>query len=772
MQYRIRRWVVVFTAVGLAGNCNQPAPTVPESSAALDYQQDLAGCASEPARSGGVDELPGYDDIPAPAVPRFIREAERPAQVDLSTYVPTPCNQGALNSCAGWAGAYGLMTYLAAANVDGWVDLDRTDRQFSPTFVFNQANAYRLGRSSRSSCREAGTFLTDMLTLLRDTGCATWLDLPYSANNCDAQPAAEIITAAQDFRIAYFRAVQRTVADVKSYLSEGIPVLITLRVGDAFMNLGPGDVYNTTNDTNLFAHAVLAVGYDDAIGGTGAIKIMNSWGTRWGDGGFGFISYDVWLAADTEAFVVGKDLVSSISSLNARILAPGTIYDPLQDTDDDGYPDTMELEFGLDPQVADPNPDRKYRPDSDADGWPDDAELTFGTNPRDRDSVPFGIGHVLPIVLFDLYLSGQGERGVATYHRIGATRDIAFTATNVAVGEEPRSVSVTDVDGDGDLDLAVPNAGSNDVTLLINDGHGVFTPGLDVPVLGSPTFVTAGDLNGDGLDDLALGIDVAGLSTIVQLVNDGRGGYGVALGLTLAGGALSAASADLTGDGAMDLAVTIPLLNQVLLLANDGHGGLETAEVFDFATAPTSLSASDLNGDGDLDLVVGLGEGNGLSVLENTVGGVFQEPATADSEPVDALTVRELNNDGYPDLVTACFNTDRINVLLNDGAGNLGAPTSYAVGDGPTAAAVADLNNDGWSDIVVTNQLSESISVLANLGEAVFAPATHYVASGAPIQVVVADLDNDGDLDVVTVNGGGDASAPGSVTVLLNQFNP
>ena len=60
------------------------------------------------------------------------------ARVDLSEFVPTPCNQGELFACTAWAGGYGLMTYLAAENIEGWLNLDRTDRHFSPTFILNE----------------------------------------------------------------------------------------------------------------------------------------------------------------------------------------------------------------------------------------------------------------------------------------------------------------------------------------------------------------------------------------------------------------------------------------------------------------------------------------------------------------------------------------------------------------------------------------------------------------------------------------------------------
>ena len=392
----------------------------------------LAGCGADPTFAGGAYELPHYDLIPAPPVPRAIREAERPARVDLSEFVPTPCNQGYLHSCACWVGGYGLMTYLAAENIEGWVDLDRTDRHFSPTFIFNRANAFRLQRSPHDSCLSAGTFMPDMFTLLRDTGCATWLEMPYTADHCETQPDAETVARAGDFKIGYFRCVEDDVATMQSYLDRRIPVAAALILGPDATTLGLGDVYSSieVDHEDRFVHSLLTVGYDNDIG---ALKIMNSWGTKWGAGGFGFVSYEVWEAIAVETYVVGRELVTPITTLRdiaepkllaavPRIGARSCAGSPLLDSDGDGYPDTLELEFasfGLDPLVPDDNPDFEPVEDADADGWPDETELVFGTDPASADDFPFDCDFVYPEDFFDEFLNQDGDSAGGRFRIIG-----------------------------------------------------------------------------------------------------------------------------------------------------------------------------------------------------------------------------------------------------------------------------------------------------------------------------------------------------------------
>src|SRR5437899_2749073 len=61
------------------------------------------------------------------------------------------------------------------------------------------------------------------------------------------------------------------------------------------------------------------------------------------------------------------------------------------------------------------------------------------------------------------------------------------------------------LNGDGKLDLAVANQGSNDVSILLGHGDGTFAPEQRVPGGQGASFMMAADLNGDGKLDLVIG---------------------------------------------------------------------------------------------------------------------------------------------------------------------------------------------------------------------------------------------------------------------------
>src|SRR5438876_58233 len=120
-------------------------------------------------------------------------------------------------------------------------------------------------------------------------------------------------------------------------------------------------------------------------------------------------------------------------------------------------------------------------------------------------------------------------------------------------GINSESVAAGDFDGDGKLDVAVANAGSNTVSVLLGDGQGRFAAPVTFAVGAQPEFVIAGDFNGDRILDLAVANKGSGAVTV--LLGDGRGNFGTGsrttLSVTLGG----------TGHGTVTSSETPPQIN-------------------------------------------------------------------------------------------------------------------------------------------------------------------------------------------------------------------
>jgi hypothetical protein len=741
-------------------------------------------CAAPPPDAFGGNRLPRYELLPVTPVPRRVREAERLAQVDLSESVPTPCNQGALNSCAAWAGGFGLMTYLAAANIDGWVDLDRTDRNFSPTFVFNQANAYRMGHSKQDSCLRAGTYLVDMFGLLRDTGCATWGDMPYQVDDCKTLPAAEVLNRAADFKIQYHKNVPRgDVVTVQSYLGQGIPLVVNLTVGDVFAHLSSGETLDEV-DEDGFCHAVLVVGYDNDLA---AVKIMNSWGTQWGDGGFGFISYDIWPEMNTEAYVVGNKLdtlLKSVDDASGGKWTPGAQaaedlggcrFNPQFDTDGDGYPDSLELEFasfGFDPNVPDENPDFVELDDTDADGWPDVTEVGFETDPRDAEDYPFRCAYELPAVIFD------------EPDAVACTDYFLFELLRFASGGTgPRGVAVADLNQDGMTDVVLANADFDDtgsganVTVLLGNGDGTLDAPAVVATGQAPRYLATSLLNGDAFVDLAFTDDDQ--ETVSVLPGNGDGTFAAGEVLAIAGGSGPIALADLDADGANDLVV--PGMDNTTLFFGVGDGTFPTQQTADVGLSRTPVVPADLNNDGVVDLAgYTVVDGNfGVAVLLGAGDGTFAQAEYIDFGPLqiaipvpNALAPGDFDGDGNTDLAVALVADSRVSILFGAGDGTLPGRqdvSTTALVVQPDGLAVIDLDGDGPDDLALGSQTGD-VAVLRRNDDGSFTESIQSVADGEVATIVslaVNDLDGDGDADLVVPAG-----VPAQVIVLRSVCGP
>ena len=101
------------------------------------------------------------------------------------------------------------------------------------------------------------------------------------------------------------------------------------------------------------------------------------------------------------------------------------------------------------------------------------------------------------------------------------------SSTKYAVGDGPTSIATGDFDGDGSVDLAVANAGTDrglpSVSVLLNAGDGTFHQAIDFHGFRNPPErIVAGDPDRDGDDDLV--VSMSGDADLALLVNRGATG--------------------------------------------------------------------------------------------------------------------------------------------------------------------------------------------------------------------------------------------------------
>ena len=223
-------------------------------------------------------------------VPRF--RAYLPPEVDLSFRFPTPGSQGSQGSCTAWATGYALRSYHEGIN-RRWDNFSSSSQTFSPSYIYN-----RIHRNG--SC--SGTAISVALDLLKNEGVVPFSDFPYNAQDCSRQPEPEQIKDARQNRIKSWRALNVSkIDDAKGQLASGNPVVFGMNISDSFDNIRGDFIYDDITSPRTGGHAMVLVGYSDA---KQAFKLINSWGTRWGDKGYAWVSYRAVRALSQNQFVI------------------------------------------------------------------------------------------------------------------------------------------------------------------------------------------------------------------------------------------------------------------------------------------------------------------------------------------------------------------------------------------------------------------------------------------------------------------------------------
>jgi len=354
----------------------------------------------------------------------------------------------------------------------------------------------------------------------------------------------------------------------------------------------------------------------------------------------------------------------------------------------------------------------------------------------------------------------------------------------------PFSISASDFDGDGKIDLVASNGNSSSIAFYRNTGsNGVVSFSSPLPITSGtfPAGIAVGDIDGDGKLDVAVANQSSFTVSIFRNTSTiGTISFANKVDVSVGATPLSVALADLDGDGKLDIAVPNSGGNSLSILQNHSTSGVilfPSLRFFATATAPRNITTSDIDGDGKLDVVVTNASSNSLSVFRNTSTlGAIALSAKVDfttGNTPNGLAVGDIDGDGKPDIAVTNQDANTISIFRNTAVtgtinnSSFATKLDFTTGTTPRSLTLSDVDADGKVDVTVANFNNNNASVFLNTsssGAVSLANKIDFATANSPAWVTSVDIDGNGRPDIITTNQTGTANT--AISVLLNETIP
>jgi C1A family cysteine protease len=207
---------------------------------------------------------------------QFLEAVPLPERVDHTDEVPPIFDQGPAGTCVACATGYYDKSFQEGLE-RRW-PLKESAHQFSPLYIYSQR---------QRKPQDGGMTIREAMKIIQEQGVCPLAEMPYQLDRLNQEPTAKQRAAARPYRSKSYARLSR-IGEMEVYLL-GNCFIAGVMVHEGFMDAPGGVIALPTPGTEyLGGHAVCVVGFDRR---NRMFKFANSWGSQWGDHGFGHIGY-------------------------------------------------------------------------------------------------------------------------------------------------------------------------------------------------------------------------------------------------------------------------------------------------------------------------------------------------------------------------------------------------------------------------------------------------------------------------------------------------
>lgn len=363
---------------------------------------------------------------------------------------------------------------------------------------------------------------------------------------------------------------------------------------------------------------------------------------------------------------------------------------------------------------------------------------------------------------------------------VNAQIEFDKTTIDATAGNQPYTIASGHFTNDAYLDIAIATYAGSKVSWYKNNGDGTFAPKITLVAIGGVALsyiesITVADIDGDGEDDIIA--TSYSNNNLVWFENNGDETFQPAVlisaGLLGAGNVLTA-NIDNDPNGYLDIVVTEYAGNKVSYFLGNGDGTFGVKrEIFAAipGSGPGSFDIADFDADGDLDIVVSFIAGKNIKLYDNRLiqdgldlnGNIpfnsYTNDVTTGNDYIWKVLFADINDDTQLKIVKSNNEpgtNPAIAYYTNDmsGAATTFTETTIPSTIGKSAAiGVADFNNDSYNDIIIASGRASDVPDItwfqSNASGGFGIQNAIDDGSSSVFDVEIQDFDNDGDLDFV-----------------------